>query len=138
MIFNELGVCNSYQTVRRDQYPKFAEKIAEGFPKDKLKPFAHLSTLFANRGYRRGGSALRVGYDQCVFLFYWVEQLESFVESIRHECRSSRKERKPLLSRLQQDWATERKTVGYTKSLFQLQMTTYDSLSVKSGSWRSS
>jgi hypothetical protein len=38
MILNELGVCNFYQTVRRDQFQTFAEKIAEVFPKDKLIP----------------------------------------------------------------------------------------------------
>jgi hypothetical protein len=115
-ILNELGVSDSYRTVRLVQYIKFAEKIAEGSPEKKLKRFIHLSTLFDNRGYRRGGSAARVGYDQ--FLFHLVEQLQSFVECIIYPSMSvAPDERKTLLSRVEKDCEEERKTAGCTEVL---------------------
>jgi hypothetical protein len=58
MILNKVGVCNSYQTSEQ----KMLRKLQKGL----------------RCGYRRGGSA--VGYDQYVFLFHLVEQLEPFLK----------------------------------------------------------
>jgi hypothetical protein len=71
--------------------------LAEGLPIDKkLKPFAHLGTLFDNCAYRKGGSAIYGGW----------------VRSVRLPVPFGRATR--IVYGMEKDWGTERKTVRYT------------------------
>jgi hypothetical protein len=71
MILNELRICNFYQTVSHDQYQTFAETVAEGFPKDKLKPWptlAHSLTVLVTAGV---GALCELGTISMSSCFIW-------------------------------------------------------------------
>jgi hypothetical protein len=116
-ILNELGVCSSYQTVRRGNLNQYAHKLTEGVEQGvkhlKFSKFSHIGNHFDNCGFFQGGSAERVGYLQTTLFFFVITgKLDMRKWGIYSD---PEKPGVPPLSRERKNWAEEREKddVGY-------------------------
>jgi tryptophan 2,3-dioxygenase len=75
----EIGVSNSYQTIRRRGQKDFAKKLLEG-SSFRAERHDHLTNLFDNVGFFQGGNADRVGYLQSTLQVIAVTPVEDLVK----------------------------------------------------------
>ena len=78
---NELGLCRAYRTGLREKMSNFVDSVREGLGKGMaFTQWEHLLVIFDNIGFKRGGTASRVGYLQMTLLIMVRATRELLVE----------------------------------------------------------